>query len=87
MTAWQADGTKNDDDIAVLIFEALYKKQVSKAMVAEQLAALIDALPDTPAAFKVKLPAYIVNAIEHVTISEEVHVPEEQAPAAEAPAQ
>jgi putative ATP-dependent endonuclease of OLD family len=65
--AWRTGDAKTADQIAVDIFTPLFKKQVSKAMVAEQLAALIDALPDAPAALRAKLPAYIVNAIDHVT--------------------
>lgn len=65
--AWQACEHKTADDIAVLIFTPLYKKQVSKAAVAEQLAALIDELPDDAAAFRAALPTYLVDAIEYVT--------------------
>lgn len=65
--AWQSDGAKTADDIAVLIFTPLHKKQVSKAVVAEQLAALIEDLPDDDATFRAKLPAYLVTAIDYVT--------------------
>ena len=65
--AWQADDTKTADDIAVLIYSPLHKRQVSKAVVAEQLAALIGELPDDAAAFRSKLPAYLVAAIDYVT--------------------
>jgi putative ATP-dependent endonuclease of OLD family len=78
--AWQADDTKSADDIAVSIFEPLYKNQVSKTMVAEQLAALIDGLPEGSQEFKARLPGYVVSAIEHVTSSQEAAVPKEQAP-------
>jgi putative ATP-dependent endonuclease of OLD family len=71
VTAFQADNSKSIDDVAVFIFEPLFKKQVSKAMVAEQLAAIIDALPDTPTELRAKLPSYIVNAIDHVTTFED----------------
>lgn len=81
VAGWQADNTKSADDIAVLIFEPLYKKQVSKTMVAEQLAAIVDASPDSPADFRVKLPTYIVNAIEHVTGSDGAEAPVEEPPA------
>ena len=89
VAAWQADNTKSVDDIAVLIFEPLYKKKISKTMVAEQLAALIDASPDIPPDFRLKLPTYIVDAINHVTSSDGAEAPEEEPPApdAEAPAQ
>lgn len=59
------------DEVAVRIFGALHKKQVSKAQVAEQICALIAELPDTAAEFRVKLPAYLINAINHVTNSPE----------------
>ena len=65
--AWQADDAKMADDIAVLIFTPLHKRQVSKAVVAEQLAALIEELPDDAAAFRSKLPPYLASAIEYVT--------------------
>lgn len=84
--AWQADGEKTADDIAVSIFEPLHKKRVSKTEVAEQLAALVADLPDSADQFKARLPAYIVQAIEHVTNSDEDAAPAEQAPPA-APAQ
>ena len=64
---WQADEARDADDIAVLIFAPLHKKQVSKAVVAEQLAALIEELPDDATTFRAKLPAYLVTAIEYVT--------------------
>jgi putative ATP-dependent endonuclease of OLD family len=86
VTALQADDSKSVDDVAVFIFEPLFKKQVSKAMVAEQLAALIDALPDTPTEFRAKLPPYIVNAIDHVTTFEDTASSNVEAPAPETPA-
>ena len=84
--AWQADGERTADDIALSIFEPLHKKRVSKTEVAEQLAALVADLPDSAVQFKTRLPAYIVQAIEHVTNSDEGVVPAEQAALA-APAQ
>ncbi len=67
LAAMRQPGDKSADDIAVEIFAPLHKKQVSKAMVAERLAALIDALPDSAESFTAKLPAYLVRAINHVT--------------------
>lgn len=64
---WQADQNKTADDIAVLIFEPLHKRQVSKTVVAEQLAALIDSLPDNSEAFRARLPTYLAEAIDYVT--------------------
>ena len=69
--AWQTDEELTVDDIAVRIFEPLYKKQASKTEVAEQLAALIADLPDNANQFKTRLPTYIVQAIEYATNSDE----------------
>ena len=77
---WQADAARTTEDIAVLIFTPLHKKQVSKAVVAEQLAALIEELPDDPAAFRAKLPAYLVTAIEYVTATPAAAIAAGQAP-------
>ncbi len=68
METWRDDQTKTADDIATLVFTPLHKRQVSKAAVAEQLAALVDALPDDAATFRAKLPTYLVAAIEYVTM-------------------
>jgi putative ATP-dependent endonuclease of OLD family len=76
VTAWQADPTRTADDIAVGIYAPLYKRQVSKAQVAEQLAKIIDELPTDPQ-FAEKLTPYLVSAIAHVT-----RVATEPAPAA-----
>ena len=65
--AWRADDANTADDIAVLIFTPLHNRQVSKAVVAEQLAALIEELPDDAAAFRLKVPDYLAAAIEYVT--------------------
>ncbi len=78
--AWQADEARTAEDIAVLIFTPLHKKQVSKAVVAEQLADLIEALPDGAAVFRAKLPAYLVAAIEYVTATPVAAVDGEQPP-------
>lgn len=67
LNGWRALPDQSIDSIAVKIFEPLHKKRVSKAEVAEQLAALIDGLPDDAARFRGKLPAYIVSAIDHAT--------------------
>lgn len=76
----KAEAARATDDIAVLIFTPLHKKQVSKAVVAEQLAALIEELPDNAAAFSAKLPAYLVTAIEYVTAAPGAAAGEAQAP-------
>ena len=60
------------------------EKQVSKAVVAEQLAALIEELPDDAAAFRAKLPAYQVTAIEYVTATPDAAAGREQADVADA---
>lgn len=64
---WKAVPNRSADDIAARIFEPLHKKSVSKAEVAEQLAQLIDKLPDDAGTFRPKLPAYLVSAIEYAT--------------------
>ena len=64
---WQKNGNMTYDEIALSVFMPLYKKQVSKTEVAEQIAALIESLPDNADQFKQRLPAYIVQAIEYVT--------------------
>jgi putative ATP-dependent endonuclease of OLD family len=66
VAAWQADNTKTPDDIAVAIYTPLYKKQVSKAQVAEQFAKILDELPTDPD-LAAKLPPYLAAAINHVT--------------------
>ncbi|AHB48047.1 chromosome segregation protein SMC [Hyphomicrobium nitrativorans NL23] len=65
--ALQADQSKTSDDVALVIFEPIHKKQVSKTEVSEQLAALIEQLPDGADEFRKKLPPYIVSAIDYVT--------------------
>jgi predicted ATP-dependent endonuclease of OLD family len=67
VVAWQANAALNDDAIAATIYEPLYKDNVSKAEVAEQLARLIDELQDDAATFRPKLPAYLVEAIDYAT--------------------
>ncbi len=81
--AWQADEARTADEIAVLIFTPLHKKQVSKAVVAEQLAALIEELPDDADAFRAKLPAYLASAIDYVTGAPEHSARGEQAATAD----
>lgn len=58
--------TKNIEEIAVEIYTPLFKRQVSKAQTAEQLARILDELPiDTD--FASKMPSYLVSAINFVT--------------------
>lgn len=76
--AWQADDTKSADDVAVLIFEPLHKKLVSKSIVAEQLADFIERLDDTPEDFRTKIPSYLVSAIEYITSEPEPRLPAPQ---------
>mgnify|MGYP005849168917 CR=1 FL=1 len=66
---WQ--GTQTAEEVAVRIFETLHEKRVSKAQVAEQLSVLIAEWPGTAEEFRAKLPAYLVGAIDHVTIPPE----------------
>lgn len=63
----QADANKTADDIALLIYTPIHKKQVSKTVLAEQLARIVDELPDTAETFRAKLPQYLVNAINYAT--------------------
>lgn len=67
VAAWRAAVGGTDDTVAVEIYRPLYKKTVSKAQVAEQLAKLIAELPDDVAAFRASLPAYLVEAIDYAT--------------------
>jgi putative ATP-dependent endonuclease of OLD family len=67
VTAWQGAAGKSTDDVATEIYTPLKKSTVSKAQVAEQLAKLIEELPDDPATFRTKLPSYLANAIDHAT--------------------
>jgi len=84
VAAWQADNTKSADDIAVLIFAPLSKKTgVSKAEVAQNLAQIIDELPDGAATFRAKLPPYLVGAIDYVANSQELAAMAEEVPAAD----
>ena len=64
---WHDDPQMSADDVAVRIFEPLYKRQVSKAVVAEQLSALIALLEHGPEEFRARIPAYLAGAIDHVT--------------------
>ena len=64
---WQAEPDANDDEIALRIFEPLYRKQVSKTEVAEQLGCLIDRLDIASDVFRALLPPYLACAIDHVT--------------------
>lgn len=84
--ALQADQSKTAEDVAVHIFTPLYKKHVSKAEAAEQLAALIEKSSDTAEEFRAKLPAYLIAAIEHVTSGQAPAVQEAKEPQPDAPA-
>jgi putative ATP-dependent endonuclease of OLD family len=66
LAAWKGEG-KSDDAIATEIYAPALKKLVSKTEIAEQLSALIAALPDTPEQFIPKCPPYLVAAIRHAT--------------------
>jgi putative ATP-dependent endonuclease of the OLD family len=63
---WRNAG-QSDDEIATAIFAPLFKRHVSKASVAEQLADLIGELTDTPTDFAAKCPPYLVRAIRYAT--------------------
>lgn len=63
---WKNEGLSTTA-IAVKIYEPVYKKKVSKAEVAEQLAAILRKRTDTPDELRDQLPRYLVRAIEYVT--------------------
>src|SRR3990170_28859 len=81
LAEWRADQAKSPDDIAVLIYASLHNRAVSKAVAAEQLAKLIDELPDDAATFRRKLPEYLAKAIDHATRSSTPPSPERAVPA------
>ena len=63
---WQEAGL-SPTDIAVLIYQPVFDNEASKAEVAEQLAAILRARTDAPAAMRALLPPYLVRAIDYVT--------------------
>lgn len=67
VTAWQGATDQSPDGVATEIYTPLKKRAVSKAQVAEQLAKLIEDLPDNPATFRTKIPTYLTHAIDHAT--------------------
>jgi putative ATP-dependent endonuclease of OLD family len=64
--AWLAEG-RTTAEIAVLIYQPVHDKVVSKTVVAEQLAAILCAREDDPKAMREILPPYLVRAIDYVT--------------------
>jgi putative ATP-dependent endonuclease of the OLD family len=67
ITAWQVGAAKSPDEVATEIYTPLKKRTVSKAQVAEQLARLIEELPDDAATFRTKVPKYLTDAIDYAT--------------------
>jgi len=63
---WKNSGLSNVA-IAVKIYQPVHDKDASKAEVAEQLAAILRARPETPAQMRAILPPYLVSAIDYVT--------------------
>ncbi|TBY24094.1 ATP-dependent endonuclease [Rhizobium leguminosarum bv. viciae] len=63
---WKHDGLTNLE-IAVKIYDPVFNSNASKAEVAEELAAILRARPDTPADMRDRLPPYLVRAIDFVT--------------------
>ena len=61
VTAWQGATDQSPDGVATEIYTPLKKRAVSKAQVAEQLAKLIEDLPDNPATFRTKIPTYLTR--------------------------
>ncbi|UIY27893.1 hypothetical protein LZK76_35895 (plasmid) [Rhizobium leguminosarum] len=49
------------------IYDPVFNSNASKAEVAEELAAILRARPDTPADMRDRLPPYLVRAIDFVT--------------------
>lgn len=78
VATWREEADSTDAAVAVRIYEPMLKKSVSKAQVAEQMAKLIDELPDDAAIFRRKLPSYLVEAVDYVTSA----TPHPKAPAA-----
>lgn len=68
-TTHYATLTGSDLDKAIAVCSPLLKtgSSLSKTIVAQELASIIKELPDTPAQFRLRLPAYLVEAIEYVT--------------------
>lgn len=64
--AWLEAGLSTTE-IAVKIYQPVHDKEASKAEVAEQLAAIFRARPDTPEQMRDQLPPYLVRAIDYVT--------------------
>ncbi|QNP41620.1 ATP-dependent nuclease [Lysobacter solisilvae (ex Woo and Kim 2020)] len=67
IATWRGEAGSTDEAIAARIYEPMLKKSVSKAQVAEQMAKLIDELPDDAVTFRRKLPNYLVKAVDYVT--------------------
>jgi putative ATP-dependent endonuclease of OLD family len=61
------------EDVAVKVYCHMLDKRISKPVVAQVLAAIIRALPDSRAAFASRIPTYLHEAIAHVapTVSPE----------------
>ncbi|MBK1795511.1 AAA family ATPase [Devosia sp. WQ 349] len=68
---WKGEGL-SAIEIAVKIYEPIFKKEASKAQMAEQLASIFRARKDTPEEMRARLPQYLVRAIDYVTSP---HVP------------
>lgn len=84
---WKADGL-SPVQIAVQIYKPIFEREVSKAEVAEQLAAILRARNDTVEEMRNGLPPYLVRAIDYVTGGPEVarpHMDEGEPKAADAP--
>lgn len=58
----------NARHLAAFVYRPLFKKQASKAETAQQLAALLSSSGLTADQLRAKLPKYLVDAIEHVTV-------------------
>lgn len=63
---WKEDRLTSTE-IAVKIYQPVHEKDVSKAEIAEKLAAILRERTDTPEQMRKRLPPYLVRAIEYVT--------------------
>ena len=80
---WKREGRKEDkteeeigEETAVRIYRPLYERKASKAEAAQYFAKLLSRIPrrgeEAQAAFRSKLPTYLVEAIDYVTRNDSV---------------
>jgi len=71
-------GELSKEQRALKVYGHMLKERISKSVVAQHLAALVQDLPDDVTAFEARIPGYLVCAIKHVTPAADV-VPERPA--------